>query len=85
MGVDGLIPTALQLLVVVALGGMLASILARLVRGRLEPASCPACGRPRSRAYPRCRHCGDEADGRRPPRSGAGGGGDESKFRRPPS
>ena len=49
-----------ELLVVVALGGMLWSVLARLRRGELTVPRCPDCGEPASRAYPRCRHCGVE-------------------------
>jgi hypothetical protein len=47
-----------EVLIVVAVGGMVASVLGRLRRGRLPVHRCPACHRPTSRAYPRCRHCG---------------------------
>jgi len=49
---------ALELLIVVAVGGMLVSVLRRLRRGEIVVFRCPACGRPTSRAYPLCRHCG---------------------------
>lgn len=49
---------ALELLIVVALGGMLISALRRLRRGQITPYRCPSCDRPTTRANPRCRHCG---------------------------
>lgn len=55
-----MIPVALELLIVVALGALLLSILMRLLGGRLHAPACSNCNRPRSRAYPRCRHCGFE-------------------------
>ncbi len=60
-----LVRDALELLIVVAIGGMVWSVLARLRRGDLRVPSCPECGGPASRAYPVCRHCGVELpDGR---------------------
>ncbi|HEX2274288.1 MAG TPA: hypothetical protein VHG90_10490 [Acidimicrobiales bacterium] len=45
------------MLMVVAVGGMLWSAVARVRRREIEPVRCPGCGRTVSRAYPRCRHC----------------------------
>lgn len=53
-----LVRDGLELLIVVALGGMLASALRRLLRGQVPVHRCPACDRPTTRANPRCRHCG---------------------------
>jgi len=53
-----LIRDALEVLIVIAVGGMVWSVLSRLRRGELVVPSCPQCGRPASRAYPNCRHCG---------------------------
>jgi hypothetical protein len=50
----------LEVTIVVAVGGMLWSVVRRLWRGQLRAHRCIACGRPTSRAYPRCRHCGAE-------------------------
>ena len=49
---------ALEVLIVIALGGMLWSVVTRLRKGQLEVNRCGSCGRPTSRAYPQCRHCG---------------------------
>jgi ribosomal protein L37AE/L43A len=43
---------------VVAVGGMLVSIVRKVASGEMKANSCPDCSRPTSRAYPRCRHCG---------------------------
>jgi predicted amidophosphoribosyltransferase len=53
-----LIRDAFEILIVVAIGGMVWSVLSRLRRGQLVVPSCPECGNPASRAYPNCRHCG---------------------------
>jgi hypothetical protein len=55
-----LVRDAFELLIVVAIGGMVWSVLSRLKRGELRAQSCPECGGPASRAYPVCRHCGAE-------------------------
>jgi hypothetical protein len=57
---DSLVRDALELLIVIAVGGMLWSAVARLRRGQIRVVRCPACARPTSRAYPRCKHCGAE-------------------------
>ena len=49
-----------EVLLVVAVGGMLASAVARARRGQVGPVRCGQCGRAGSRAYPRCPHCGRE-------------------------
>lgn len=53
-----LVRDAFEVLIVIAIGGMLWSVLTRFRRGALPVHRCPACGGPTSRAYPRCRHCG---------------------------
>ncbi len=53
-----LIRDAFEIMIVVAIGGMVWSVLSRLRRGQLVVPSCPECGNPASRAYPNCRHCG---------------------------
>jgi hypothetical protein len=52
--------TALEVLIVVAVGGILWTAVGRLRRGEVRVYRCVACGRPTSRGYPRCRHCGAE-------------------------
>ena len=64
MGGEALLRTGLELLFVVAVGGMLWSVVRRLRAGAIEVHRCPACERPTSRAYPRCRHCGFTPPGR---------------------
>ena len=51
---------ALEVLLLVAVGGMLVSVARRLRRGEIRVYRCVDCGRPTSRGYPRCRHCGVE-------------------------
>jgi hypothetical protein len=60
MDTGDLVRDALELLIVVAIGGMVWSVVSRLRRGELRVPGCPECGGPASRAYPRCRHCGVE-------------------------
>ena len=57
---DTLVRDALELLFVVAVGGMLVSAVLRLRRGQIRVYRCWSCGRPTSRAFPRCKHCGVE-------------------------
>jgi len=52
-----LVRDALEVLVVVAVGGMLWSSVRKLRAGRVRVYRCTSCGRPTSRAYPRCKHC----------------------------
>ena len=46
----------LELGIVIAVGGILWSSIARLRRGEIRVVRCEDCGRPTSRAYPNCRH-----------------------------
>jgi len=55
---DPLVRDALEVLLVVAVGGILWSAIARMRRGEVTVMRCPACGRAVSRAYERCGHCG---------------------------
>jgi hypothetical protein len=63
--VDRLVRDGLEVLIVVAVGGMVGSALLRLRRGQIRVVQCDACGRPTSRAYQNCKHCGT-------PRAGTG-------------
>ena len=53
-----LVRDALEVLVVIAVGGILWASIGRLRRGEIRVVRCEACGRPTSRAYPNCKHCG---------------------------
>lgn len=53
-----LVGDVLELLFVVAMGGMLWSALRRLKAGQVHVYRCASCRRPTSRAYPRCTRCG---------------------------
>lgn len=57
---DTVIRDLLEIAIVVAVAGMLWSAIGRLRRGQIQVFTCPACGRPTSRAYPRCKHCDAE-------------------------
>jgi len=52
-----MVQVALDVLLVVAVGGMLWSAVARLRKGRVSVPRCPSCDRAVSRANPRCPHC----------------------------
>lgn len=58
---DHVIRDVLELAIVAAVGGMLFSAISALRRGEIRPYECASCGRPTSRAYPLCRHCGSDA------------------------
>jgi uncharacterized OB-fold protein len=58
MDTGNLVRDGLEVVIVIAVGGMLWSVLTRFRRGELVVHRCPACGGPASRAYPQCRHCG---------------------------
>ncbi|HVL27279.1 MAG TPA: hypothetical protein VM390_03985 [Acidimicrobiales bacterium] len=58
-----LVRDALEVLMVVAVGGMLWSAVGRIRRGEMAVVRCPSCGRPSSRAYARCPRCGGRQDG----------------------
>jgi hypothetical protein len=57
---DNAVRDLLELLIVLALVGVLVAALRRLRRGDVRVYRCIACGRPTSRGYPRCKHCGVE-------------------------
>jgi hypothetical protein len=52
-----LVRDGLEVLMVVAVGGILWAAVGRLRRGEIRAYRCIACGRPTSRGYPRCKHC----------------------------
>ena len=52
-----------EILLAVAVGGMLFSAVIRLRRGRIRPVLCPACGRTVSRVYQACPRCGAATGG----------------------
>jgi predicted amidophosphoribosyltransferase len=47
-----------EILITVAIGGMLFSAVTRLRRGQAKPRLCPGCGRTVSRVYEACPRCG---------------------------
>ena len=49
---------ALEVVIVVAVGGMLVSAVRKLRRGEIEVYRCPSCDRPTTRANGICKHCG---------------------------
>ena len=49
---------AAEVLLVVAVGGMLWSAVGRVRRREIRAVRCGACGRTASRAYPDCPRCG---------------------------
>ncbi|MDQ3978432.1 MAG: hypothetical protein M3314_02620 [Actinomycetota bacterium] len=53
----------LEVLIVVALGGMLWAAVGKIRRGQIRVVRCSECGRPTSRAYPRCPRCGSPIAG----------------------
>ena len=57
---ENLVRDSLEVAIVVAVAGMLWSAVHRLRRGEIRVYRCVVCGRPTSRAYPRCKHCGIE-------------------------
>ena len=59
-GVDHLVRDLIEIAIVIAVIGMLVSAVRRVRRGQIAVVRCTACGRPTSRAYPRCKHCGAE-------------------------
>jgi uncharacterized OB-fold protein len=48
----------LELLIVIAVGGMVWSAVVKLHRGQIPVVRCEHCGRPTSNAYAICKHCG---------------------------
>jgi predicted amidophosphoribosyltransferase len=57
---ETLVRDLLEVLVVVAIGGMLFSAVRRLRAGALPVYRCPSCERPTTRANGICKHCGTE-------------------------
>jgi predicted amidophosphoribosyltransferase len=55
---DPLVRDGLEVLMAVAVGGMLWAAIGRLRRGEIRPPLCPSCNRPASRASDHCKHCG---------------------------
>lgn len=58
MNGDGLVRDGIEVLFVVAVGGMLWSSIRRLRAGELPVHRCPVCDRPTTRANGSCKHCG---------------------------
>ncbi len=56
---DWFVGNALDVLLAVAVGGMLWAAVGRLRRRQISVPRCPACGRATSLAYPRCPACGE--------------------------
>jgi uncharacterized OB-fold protein len=54
---DPLVRDALEVLLVIAVGGILWSAIGRMRRGEVSVLRCPSCGRAVSRAYEDCPHC----------------------------
>ena len=59
---DPLVRDALEVLLVVAVGGILWSAVGRMRRGEVSVVRCSSCGRTISRAYDRCGHCGAKVE-----------------------
>ncbi len=55
--------TALEVAMVLAVGGMLWAAVTRLRRGQVRPLLCPGCSRTVSRVYDACPHCGHPTSG----------------------
>jgi len=62
VAVNPLVRDALEVLLVVAVGGILWSAIGRTRRGEVTVVRCRACGRAVSRAYERCGHCGADIE-----------------------
>jgi hypothetical protein len=56
--VDNAVRNLLEVAILAAFIGMLWSAVRRVRRGEVQVVRCVECGRPTSRAYPRCKHCG---------------------------
>jgi predicted amidophosphoribosyltransferase len=57
---ENLVRDLLELLIVIAVGGMAVSAVRRLRRGEIQVYTCPSCARPTTRANGICKHCGAE-------------------------
>lgn len=53
-----LLRAGLEILIVIAIGGMLVSVIRRLRLGQISVHRCPECERPTTRANGICKHCG---------------------------
>lgn len=62
-----LVRDALELAMLVALGGAIVAAWKAWGRGQITPSTCVACQKPVSRAYAQCRHCGAIQPDRRVP------------------
>jgi predicted amidophosphoribosyltransferase len=66
--VNNVVRDVLEVAILVAVGGMLVTVIAKLRRGAIAVVRCDSCHRPTSRAYPNCKHCGtpraEHVDGR---------------------
>lgn len=58
MDASNLVRDAIEVLIVVAVGGMFVSAIRRIRRGEIRPYRCGACDRPTTRANGFCKHCG---------------------------
>lgn len=58
MSGDALVRDVLEVLIVIAVGGMVVSTVRRLRRGEIVVFRCPTCERPTTRANGICKHCG---------------------------
>lgn len=59
MDTSNLIRDLFEVLIVIAVGGMLITVVRRLRRGEIKVIRCTECHRPTSRAYPVCKWCGE--------------------------
>ena len=58
MSADTIVRDVLEVLIVVAVGGMLVSVVRRFRAGAIPVYRCPSCERPTTRANGICKHCG---------------------------
>ena len=63
MVLSSLVRDGAEVLMVVAVGGMVWAALTRLRRGQARPRLCPGCGRTVARIYDACPHCGHPVTG----------------------
>lgn len=59
MSGENLVRDLLEVLIVVAVGGMAVSAIRRMRRGEIRVYRCPSCDRPTTRANGICKHCGE--------------------------
>ncbi|HVF33476.1 MAG TPA: hypothetical protein VM933_10625 [Acidimicrobiales bacterium] len=63
MSGENLVRDLLEVLIVIAVGGMAVSAIRRMRRGEISVFRCPACDRPTTRANGLCKHCGVPLEG----------------------